>query len=179
MSKESETSHDINMEECIHTLRGHRVILAADLAVFFGVSTKRLNEQVKRNLERFPADFMFQLNEEEAESLRSQIATSKIGRGGQRYLPYAFTEHGAVMAANVLNSTIAIQASIIVVRVFLRMRQALSQNLELKKRLTQIEHRLEKGFAQHEQELREIRYLIALLEKPIEPKKSRIGFYKD
>lgn len=111
--------------------------------------------------------------------MRSQISTSKIGRGGQRYLPYAFTEHGAVMAANVLNSTIAIQASILVVRAFMRMRQALSQNLELKKRLVQIEHRLEKGFAQHEQELREIRYLIALLEKPIEVKKRRIGFYKD
>jgi hypothetical protein len=85
-------------------LRGQRVVLDEDLAAVYGVSTKRLNEQIRRNLERFPEDFLFQLSDQEVSDLRSQFATSKAGRGGRRYKPYAFTEHGAVMAANVLNS---------------------------------------------------------------------------
>ncbi len=91
------------IERRILTVRGHKVMPDSDLAHLYGVSTKRLNEQVHRNLGRFPPDFMFQRTTQEAGSLRSQIATSKPGRGGRRYLPYAFTEHGAIMAANVLN----------------------------------------------------------------------------
>ena len=98
-------------------LRGRRVILASELARLYGVSTKRLNEQIKRNLDRFPDDFAFRLTSVELHSLRSQIATSN-GRGGDRYLPWAFTEHGVLQAANVLNSDLAIRMGIMVVRAF-------------------------------------------------------------
>src|SRR5437016_200084 len=97
-----------NIESLIVELRGHKVILDVDLALVYGVPTKRLNEQLRRNLDRFPSDFAFQLNTEEWTFLRSQIATSKTGRGGRRYLPFAFTEHGALMAANILNSPQAV-----------------------------------------------------------------------
>ena len=100
MSK-SQVALAIPVESRILALRGHKVILDNDLAELYGVPVKRLNEQVKRNRERFPADFMFRINHEELESLRSQNATSKTGRGGRRYAPYAFTEHGAIMAATV------------------------------------------------------------------------------
>ncbi|MEN9846792.1 MAG: hypothetical protein RIS36_1939 [Pseudomonadota bacterium] len=119
---------------------------------------------------------MFQLSAEEVADLRSQNAISNEGRGGRRYLPYAFTEHGAVMAATVLNSPIAVEASIIVVRAFIRLREMLHEHSELRRRLQDLEIRLAKGFEAHEQELLEIRFLIAQLEKPIERKKSRIGF---
>jgi len=121
-----------NLESIIVTVRGSRVILAADLALLYGVSTKRLNEQVKRNIVRFPEDFMFQLEIQELTALRSQFATSnKEGRGGRRILPYAFTEHGAVMAANVLNSELAIDASILLVRTFIKMRSLLAEQVVL------------------------------------------------
>lgn len=100
-------------------LRGQKVLLDAELAALYGVTTKRFNEQVRRNRERFPADFMFQLTAEEHEALRSHFATSKTaptGRGGRRYLPYAFTEHGAIMAATILNSPRAVETSVYVVR---------------------------------------------------------------
>ncbi len=164
------------VEERIHYLRGQRIILAADLAELYGVTTKRLNEQVKRNQDRFPADFVFLLSIQEVHSLRSQIATSKSGRGGQRYRPFAFTEHGAIMAANVLNSRVAIEASILVVRAFIRLREVIAEHADLKRRLGEIERRLARGFAEHEQELQEIRFLISLLEQTSPLKKSRIGF---
>jgi phage regulator Rha-like protein len=119
---------------------------------------------------------MFQLEVQELTSLRSQIATSRTAHGGRRYRPYAFTEHGAVMAANVLSSKVAIDASILLVRTFIRLRSMLAEHVELKHRLQDIERRLSQGFAQHEQELQEIRFLISELEKPIEKKKRRIGF---
>lgn len=147
-----------NIEGIILTIRGQRVILDQDLARLYGISTKRLNEQVKRNRERFPEDFMFQLEVQEVVSLRSQIATSNAPKGGRRYRPYVFTEHGAVMAANVLSSMVAIHASILLVRTFIRMRTMLAEHGEVKRRL------------------QEIRFLIAQLEKPIEQKKRRIGF---
>src|SRR5213593_202721 len=111
-----------NLESAIHLIRGHRVMLDSDLAAIYGVTTKRLNEQLKRNRPRFPDDFAFQLTLQEFTNLRSQSATSK-GRGGRRYLPWVFTEHGALMLANVLNSDVAIQASVRVVRAFVRLRQ--------------------------------------------------------
>lgn len=165
-----------NIEDAILTIKGQRVILDQDLARLYGISTKRLNEQVKRNRERFPEDFMFQLEVQEVASLRSQVATSNASKGGRRYLPHVFTEHGAVMAANVLSSKVAIHASILLVRTFIRMRTMLAEHGELKRRLQDIEKRLAQGFAQHEQELQEIRFLIAQLEKPIEQKKRSIGF---
>lgn len=174
----SSDSSLVAIEGQIHLIRGRRVVLSADLAKFFGVSAKRLNEQVKRNKERFPADFMFQLTDQEVNSLRSQIATLNAGKRGYniKYLPYAFTEHGAVMAANVLNSPVAIEASIIIVRAFIRMREVISEHTELRVRLQEIESRLAKGFAEHEQELQEIKFLISQLEQPIDSNKRRIGF---
>lgn len=152
------------------------MVLDRDLAELYGVTTYRLNEQVKRNRDRFPQDFMFQLTRQEVDDLRSQFAISKSTRGGSRYQPYAFTEHGVVMAATVLNSTVAVEASITIVRAFIRLREILSEHTELKKRLVQIETRLAKGFSEHEEELREIRFLISQLEQPIHKKKRRIGF---
>lgn len=135
------------------------------------------NEQVKRNKRRFPKDFLFQLTDRELGGLRSQNATLEKGRGQHsKYPPYAFTEHGDVMAANVLNSPVAIEASILIVRAFIRMREVIHEHGDLKKRLQEIERRLAKGFAAHEQELLEIRFLISQLEQPIEGHKRRIGF---
>ncbi len=174
MSEETKSA-SIRLDRILF-LRGQRVVLDEDLAVVFGVSTKRLNEQIRRNLERFPEDFLFQLSDQEVSDLRSQIATSKEGRGGRRYKPYAFTEHGAVMAANVLNSPIAIQASVVVVRAFIKLREAFIDQADLKRRLAEIERKVAKGFSEHEQELREIRFLISELQKPEPPKKNRLGF---
>src|SRR5438045_7924461 len=111
----------VPIESRILVLRRHKVILDTALAELYGVSVKRLNQQVSRNLERFPRDFMFQLTKKENQRLRLQNATSNKGRGGRRFLPYAFTEHGAVMAANVLNSKSANEMSIFVVRAFVRL----------------------------------------------------------
>lgn len=158
----------------IHLIRGQRVILDLELAEVYGVTTKRLNEQVRRNRDRFPKDFMFQLSDQEVTSLRSQFATAKWTK--RRVLPYAFTEHGAVMAANVLNSPIAIQASILLVRAFMKLREAFAENVELKRRLVEIERRLSRGFAQYDEELREIRFLISALQEPPPSKKRRLGF---
>lgn len=137
----------------ILVLRGHRVLLDVELAALYGVTTKRLNEQVKRNVERFPEDFMFQLTAQEAAGLRSQIATSKstTSRGGRRYLPYAFTEHGAIQAANVLNSPRAVEMSIYVVRAFVQLRELLASNKDLARRLDQLEARIEKKLATHDE----------------------------
>jgi hypothetical protein len=119
------------VESRILSLRHQRVILDADLAELYGVPVKRLNEQVKRNQERFPSDFMFQLNSKEHDCLRSQFATSNKSRGGRRYAPHAFTEHGAIMAATVLNSKRAVQMSVFVVRAFVRLREMLATSRRL------------------------------------------------
>jgi hypothetical protein len=114
------------VESRILFLRHQRVILDTQLAELYGVPVKHLNQQIKRNWERFPSDFMFQVTGKEHEVLRSQIVTSKNGSGGRRYLPYAFTEHGAIMAATVLNSERAVQMSVFVVRAFVRLREMLA-----------------------------------------------------
>lgn len=146
------------IEQRIYVIRSERVILDSDLAEIYGVSTKRFNEQVKRNAERFPDDFMFTLTWEEyedlksqsgtlnTEALRSQNATSKPGRGGRRYLPFVFTEHGALMAANVLNSPRAVEASVQVVRAFVRMRNMLASNAELSKKIESLEKKYDGQF---------------------------------
>ena len=135
----------------IALLRGQRVILDADLAALYEVPTKRFNEAVKRNAARFPADFMLQLTAEEAESLRSQFATLKTGRGQHRkYLPYAFTEHGAIMAATVLNSPRAVLVALYVVRAFVRLREAAVQHKDLAERLTALEEKTDHLATQHE-----------------------------
>ena len=164
------------IEAKIIVINNQRVILDSDLAELYGVSTKRLNEQITRNFERFPPDFMFQLNNQEVSCLRSQIATSKKGRGGRRYRPRVFSEYGTIMAVNVLNSKIAISASIMLVRVFVRLKEITHQHSDLKQRLQVLEQKVAKGFADHEEELREIRFLISRLEQVPENKKRRIGF---
>src|SRR5207253_5810717 len=127
-------------------IRTHKVMLDSDLAELYGVRTKRLNEQVKRNIDRFPADFMFRLNQEESDRLRSQFATSKHGSGGRRYQPYAFTEHGALMLASVLNSEKAIQACIQIVRAFVRLRELLATHQELARKLAEMEKKYNAEF---------------------------------
>jgi hypothetical protein len=165
----------------ILVLRGQRVLLDAELAALYGVTTKRLNEQVRRNLHRFPADFMFHLTAEEVAELRSQIATSNAtaGRGGRRYLPYAFTEHGAIQAANVLNSPRAVEMSLYVVRAFVQLRELLSSNRELAKRLDQLEARIEKKLATHDEAIAAMLSAIRGLMKPPHPKRRGIGFTAD
>jgi len=129
------------IESKILLIRGSRVILDGSLAEIYGTSTKRLNEQVQRRIRRFPVDFRFQLTAAETRALRSQFATSK-GRGGRRYLPYAFTEYGAIQAANAVNTEAAIQASIAVVRAFVRLRDMVSSHKELALKLAELERRL-------------------------------------
>src|SRR3974377_504181 len=131
------------VESRILLLRGQRVILDSDLAELYGIEVKRLNQQVKRNARRFPSDFLMRLSVPEAANLRSQIVTSNLRRGGRRYLPYALTEHGCVMAASVLNSGRAVQMSIFVVRAFVRMREALAANQQVLLKLRELEHRVE------------------------------------
>jgi phage regulator Rha-like protein len=156
-------------------MRGQKVILDSELAALYGVPTKRLNEQIKRNNERFPPDFMFQLTAGEAEVLRSQFATSNERRGGRRYKPYAFTEHGAIMAASVLNSERAVQASIYVVRAFVKLRQMLAPYKELIGKLDQLEKKLQT----HDKQIISIIQAIKLLMPPPEEKpKEPFGFHK-
>lgn len=168
----------------IRTIRGQRVILDADLARIYGVTTKRLNEQVKRNADRFPPDFLFQLKVEELDSLRSQIATSN-SRGGRRYLPFAFTEHGAIMAANVLNSPEAVRMSVFVVRAFVQMRDLLGGNKELAKQVAALEKKLTARLDDHEAAIVQVlRRLMDILDPPPLPPapekpKRRIGFNAD
>lgn len=160
------------VERAILLIRGEKVMLDKDLAKLYGVTTKRLNEQVKRNRERFPDDFMFQLTREEAESLRrsrSQIATLKRGQN-IKYLPYAFTEHGAIMAANVLNSERAVRASVAVVRAFIHLRQMLASNAELAKQLKELERKYDRQF-------KVVFDAIRQLMTPPEPKRKQIGFH--
>jgi hypothetical protein len=129
------------IERVIRTIRGHRVMLDSDLARIYGVTTKQLNQQYRRNAGRFPADFAFQLTREEVATLRSQIATSS--HGGRRYQPIAFTEHGAIMLASVLNSSVALQASVRVVRAFVYLREQIAANADLAKKFAELEKRLD------------------------------------
>jgi hypothetical protein len=127
-------------------VRGHKVMLDRDLAVLYGVSTTRLNEQVQRNRERFPADFMFQLTPEETDSLRSQFAISNTGRGGRRYLPYAFTEQGVAMLSGVLKSRRAVLVNVEIMRTFVKLRQILSSHAELARKLEELERKYDSQF---------------------------------
>jgi hypothetical protein len=165
-------SQPASIESRILVLRRNKVILDTDLAELYGVPVKRLNEQVKRNRDRFPSDFMFRISAKEYEVLRSQSATSKTGRGGRRFLPYAFTEHGAIMAATVLNSQRAIEMSLFVVRAFVRMREMLLHNRQIAAKIEQLENRLDK----HDTDLQAIVEAIKELMIPPEGSRDRIGF---
>jgi len=162
-------------ESIILTIRGHKVVLDADLAEIYGVPTKRLNEQVKRNVDRFPSDFLFQLTAAEKEQVVANcdhLARLKFAKS----LPWAFTEHGAIMAATVLNSAQAVSMSVYVVRAFIQLREQLAANTAILKRLAEID----KTLLQHDAALRDIYYkLLPLLQPPPDPPKRRIGFRTD
>src|SRR6266496_3030665 len=156
----------------IRVLRDQKVILDSDLAELYGVSVKHLNQQVKRNASRFPRDFLFRLSLAEYQNLRSQSVTSSSAHGGRRYLPNVFTEHGAIMAATVLNSKRAIEMSIFVVRAFVRMREALAANQQVVAKLTELECRLES----HDADIQDLVEAIRELMAPPPPNGRRIGF---
>ena len=161
------------IEPLIKTIRGQKVILDNDLARLYGVTTKRLNEQVRRNIDRFPGDFLFRLTEADGESLRSQFATLKTGRGQHRkYLPFAFTEHGAFMAATVLNSPQAIEMSVFVVRTFVKLRHLVLGHQELAAKL----NRLETKVAGHDESIRQIVAAIRQLTSPPNPNRDAWDF---
>jgi len=163
----------------IRSIRGNRVLLDGDLARVYGVQTGALNRAVQRNRKRFPADFVFQLTKEEYENLKCQIGISNL-HGGRRGLPYVFTEHGAIMAANVLNSPEAVRMSVFVVRAFVQMRDLLGSTKELAKRLAELEKKLTARLDGHEAAIVEVlRRVMDILDPPPpppEPPKRQIGF---
>ncbi|OGT74533.1 MAG: hypothetical protein A3I78_05795, partial [Gammaproteobacteria bacterium RIFCSPLOWO2_02_FULL_56_15] len=180
-----------SIDSLIFTIRGYKVMLDADLARLYGVTTKRFNEAFKRNHQRFPDDFAFQLAAVEFKDLRSQIATSSLhptdnpedipyqpkfatsSHGGPRYRPWAFTEHGALMAANILRSDQAVHMSVYVVRAFIQMREQIAANAAILKRLAEFD----KSLLQHDTALRDIyQKLLPLLQPPPVPSKRGIGF---
>ena len=175
--KKDLTSTDLNLpvqliERRIYLIRGHKVMIDVDLAELYGVPTKALNQQVQRNRKRFPEDFMFQLNKEEAENLTSQFATSRSKHGGRRSLPYAFTEPGVAMLSSVLTSERAIEVNITIMRAFIRLRQILESNEELNKKFADVIRKL----STHDNYFRVVfDELRKLTEPPTSPRKT-IGF---
>ena len=156
----------------IFVLRGQRVILDTDLAELYGVQVRHLNQQAKRNAKRFPPAFRFQLSSHELKILKSQNVISSEGHGGARYLPYVFTEHGAIMAATVLNSERAIEMSVFVVLAFVRMRRAIAGNRNILTKLAELEQRLKS----HDANIQDLMDAIRELMSPEEPHRRRIGF---
>ena len=166
--------------ERIFIVRGQKVILDSDLAALYEVSTKRFNEGVKRNLAKFPTDFMFPLTSGEWDALRSQFATLKGGRGQHRkYLPYVFTEHGAIMAATLLSSPRAVQVSVYVVRAFVQQREFLASNKDLARQLKVLEQRIAKKLSVHDQAIADIVETLREWMSPATDTKRRIGFIID
>jgi hypothetical protein len=160
------------VESKILVLRNQKVILDSDLAELYGVPVKRLNQQLKRNPQRFPPDFLFTLTRAEYQNLRLQNVTSSFAHGGRRYLPHAFTEHGAIMAATVLNSKRAVEMSIFVVRAFVQMRQALVVNPQVASKLSELEERLDINDTEIQSLMDAINELVA----PLPASDRRIGF---
>jgi hypothetical protein len=169
MASEAAIAPAERIDSLILTIRGQRVMLDSDLARVYGVVTKRLKEQFRRNRERFPNDFAFQLTSQEFAILRSQFATSSL-HGGHRYPPVAFTEHGAIMLASVLNSPIAVGASVAVVRAFVRLRELAMTHKELAKRLDELEKRMDG----HDQSLK---HVFDALRQIMAPPSRAIGFH--
>jgi hypothetical protein len=163
----------------ILVLRGHKVLLDEDLATLYGVETRALVQAVKRNQGRFPDDFMFQLTAPEWMPLRSQIVISKTRRGGRRYAPYAFTEQGVAMLSSVLSSERAIAVNIEIMRAFVQLRGLLASNKELARRFDQLEARLDKKLAAHDEAIAAILSAIRQLMNPPQPKRRPIGFTAD
>lgn len=171
------------IERKIFMIRGQKVIIDSDLAELYDVTTKHLNQQIKRNISRFPQDFLFQLTERETASMRSQIVTASdpdairsqnatASKRNVRYLPNAFTEHGVIMAASVLNSQRAVDVSVYVVRAFIRLRQMLAANKDLAHKLAELERKVES----HDGAIRSLVTAIRQLMRQPEPKEKKIGF---
>jgi hypothetical protein len=170
-------------------IRGHKVLLDEQLAAFYGVETKRLMEAAKRNIDRFPGDFMFQLNREEWDALRSQIVTSNLrsqiatsrspGYGGRRYPPYAFTEQGVAMLSSVLRSPRAIEVNIQIMRAFVRLRQLLSAHKELADRLSKLEQQMRDRDQDVDQQFQQVFALLEKLFTPGTPARKPIGFHAE
>src|SRR5438270_13703879 len=163
------------IERRIYLIRSQKVMIDTDLAQLYGVATYRLNEAVKRNRKRFPADFMFQLNKKEFESLTSQFAISKKGRGGRRTLPYVFTEQGVAMLSSVLNSETAIQVNIVIMRAFVKLRQMLEANEELNRKFTAVIRKL----ATHDKYFTVVFDELKKLTAEPAPARRQIGFTGD
>jgi hypothetical protein len=166
------------IESRIFLIRGQKVLLDADLAALYEVETKVFNQAVRRNRDRFPEDFMFQLTQTEAEALRSQLVTSneETGRGGRRYLPYAFTEQGIAMLSSVLRSKRAIEVNIAIMRTFVRLRQLLATHEELARRLDELAWRQDEQAGQIQQVFETIQYLIEAPADDLTNPKKRFGF---
>jgi ORF6N domain len=175
--------HSVAVEEITRTiviLRGQRVVLDAELAALYGVATKALNQAVKRNTERFPDDFMFRLTRSETAALnRSQFVTGSHKHRDPKFPPFAFTEHGAIMAATILNSSRAVEMSLYVVRAFVQLRELLRSNKELTRRFAQLEARLGRKLAAHDKAIAAILSAIRELMQPPVPKRRGIGFTSD
>ncbi|MBN2559320.1 MAG: ORF6N domain-containing protein [Phycisphaerae bacterium] len=163
----------LRVEGMIYVIRGQRVMLDSDLATLYGVKTKELNKAVNRNRDRFPPDFVFPLVAEEVAHLRFQIGTSNEGRGGRRYLPYAFTEHGVAMLSGVLRSKRAVQVNVAIMRAFVRLRSLLATHHELAAKLTELERRV----ASSEEGIQTLFEAIRQLMAPAEPRRKQIGFH--
>lgn len=161
------------IETYIYLIRGQKVMLDSDLAELYGVETKVLKRAVKRNSQRFPNDFMFQLNNQEVISLRCQIGTSKTGHGGSRYLPFAFTEQGVAMLSGVLTNPRAIRVNIEIMRAFIRLRQLLASHKELARKLTELEGQLR----DHDEQIQAIFDAIRQLMTQPEAPRKKIGFH--
>ena len=169
-----------NLDRLIYEIRGQKVMLDSDLAAVYGVTTGNLNKAAKRNRDRFPEDFAFQLTRQELASLRFQIGTSSSRHGGRRYLPYAFTEHGAIMAANVLSSPRAVQMSVFVVRAFVKMRAALSETRDQARKLSALEKELKERLNVHEAAIVTIlQRVMDIIDPPAlpAPPKKDIGYH--
>lgn len=172
MNQDKITVFTEKIAEKILLIRGHKVLLDVDLAKLYGVPTKVLNQAVRRNIDRFPDDFIFQLNKGEDDSLRSQSVTSK-GRGGRRYLPYAFTEQGVAMLSTVLKSPRAIKVNIEIMRVFVRLRRMIASYAELDRRIKELDN----NFRGHEEKIQAVFEIISqLIKPPPEVSPRRIGF---
>lgn len=171
----------VPIEGVIHTIRGERVILDADLARIYGVQTKALNQAVKRNREKFPPDFLLELSPTEAEQLRRSRSQSVTLKRGQniKYEPYAFTEHGALMAANILNSPQAVQMSVFVIRAFIKMRGLLTDTRDLARKLASLETELKSRLDSHETAIVEVlQHVMLLLDPPPGPDTTKeMGFH--
>ena len=162
------------IKNLIYEIRGQKVMIDRDLAELYGVPTKRLNEAVKRNIERFPAHYMFQLTKDEFKNLRSQFATSTRSYGGRRYMPYVFTEQGVAMLSSVLNSETAIQVNIQIIDTFVKMRQWAIENKDLARRVSELEHYFIEHAKDYKEDMMEIHQAIDLLMDRTKP--AKIGF---